>query len=189
MIKTLLAVLLLAVAGPARADIFSIPLPGLLGLYDNETQAGSSRNTTFQLPGPPAVVRGARLHLVGTTEIGTLTCGPQQNHYPWNTVTQGVMLDGPNKFWIAEAANPDTAGAFDTNTAFEGIPNPTWSFLSDGQADITLYGGTGVVLLGGCSTSDPPPTFTVTGAWILVDADIPVPAATTSWGAVKAIYR
>ena len=193
MTKPLLALILLAASVPARADIFSIPLPGLLGLYDNVTETGSRRTTTFQLPGPPAVVRGARLHLVGTTEIGTLHCGAQgQLVYPWNTLTQGVMLDGPDKFWIAEAANPDTAGAFDTNAVFEGLSYSgpiTWNFLSDGQGDITLYGGTGIVLLGGCTTSDPPPTFTVTGAWILVDADIPVPAATTSWGALKATYR
>ena len=79
--------------------------------------------------------------------------------------------------------------ARDELTAFEALESPTWSFLSDGQGEITLYGGTDIVLLGGCTTSWPPPKFTVTGAWIQVDADIPVPAAATSWGALKAIYR
>ena len=192
--KTLIALLMLAVAVLARADVFSIPLPGLHGLYDNVTQNGGSRTTSFQLPGPPAIVRGAKLHLVGTTEVGTLHCGALgELVYPWNTQSQGQMLDGPGKYWLAEASNPDTAGAFDTIASFQGLAisgsDPTWSFLFDGQGEITLLGGTAGVLLGGCTTSWPPPTFTVTGAWLLVDADIPVPAGTTSWGAVKAIYR
>ena len=191
--NTLLGLMLLALAVPARADIFTIALPGLHGLYDNVTQAGSSRTTSFQLPGPPAVVRGARLHLVGTTEIGTLHCGALgELVYPWHTVSQGQMLASPDKYWIAEANNPDSAGAFDTIAPFLGLTSsgpPTWDFLSDGQGDITLDGGTAIVLLGGCTTSDPPPTFTVTGAWLLLDADIPVPAAATSWGAIKATYR
>ena len=73
--KILLGLILLAVAVPAGADIYTIALPGLHGLYDNVTEAGSSRTATFQLPGPPAVVRGAKLHVVGTAEIGTLHCG------------------------------------------------------------------------------------------------------------------
>jgi hypothetical protein len=188
--RNLLALILLAGAVPARADIFTIALPGLHGLYDIATQAGSSKTTAFQLPGPPVVVRGATLHLVGTAEIGTLRCGGQGEFvYPWHTHTLGQMLDGSGKYWLSEAVNPDTAGAFDTIAAFEGLSSPTWSFLSDGQGEITLFGGTDIVLLGGCTTSWPPPTFTVTGAWILVDADIPTPTAAKSWGAVKAFYR
>lgn len=189
--RTVLALLLLAVAVPARADIFEVPLPELLGLYDPGVQGGLSKTATFHLPGPPAVVRGATLHLVGTTEVGTIYCGA--NEYPWFTTSSGQMLDGPNQYWVAEADNPGAAGPFDTNGTFKPLsiqaPAPTWGFLSDGQADITLFVSTPPILLGGCYSSWPPPKATVTGAWIRVDADIPVPAAGTSWGALKAIYR
>jgi hypothetical protein len=189
--RTLICLLLLIFADPAGAAIYEIALPDLQGTYDPGTQNGATRTATFHLPGIPAVVRGATLHLVGTTGVGTVYCGASQ--YPWNTQTMGQMLDGPGKYWLAEADNPGVAGPFDTNTSFFGYtasgPAPTWNFLSDGEGEITLNVGLPPILLGGCYTSWPPPTLDLTGAWILVDADIPTPASTRSWGAVKAIYR
>ena len=101
-------------------------------------------------------------------------------------------MSSSRKYWFSEAQNPTVAGPFDTTEPFirytPSGPQPTWNFLLDGQDSIHLDGGPAPTLLG-CSTSDPPPTFTVNGAWIMVDADIPTPASPTSWGAVKAIYR
>jgi len=182
---TIFSLLLLFAATAASADVFQIPLPEVLGTYSG------ARTATFHLPGIPAVVRGASLHLVGTTEVGVVTCDdyPGPSQHPWPTESIGEMLDGPGKYWYADTINPSVAGPFDTTTPFFTYPPAaTWAFLLDGEATITLYGGPTITLLG-CSTSSPPPSFTVTGAWILVDADIPTPAATKSWGAVKAIYR
>jgi len=172
-------------ATAASADVFQIPLPEVLGTYSG------ARSATFHIPGIPAVVREASLHLVGTTEVGIVTCDdyPTPSQHPWITQSMGEMLDGPGKYWYAEAFNPSVAGPFDTTAPFFTFPPAaTWDFLLDGEGTMTLYGGPAITLLG-CSTSSPPPSFTVTGAWLLVDADIPTPAAKASWGAVKAIYR
>jgi hypothetical protein len=94
--------------------------------------------------------------------------------------------------YTAESTNGDVPGSFQIIAPFTafvpaGHPAPTWDFLLDGEGSFTLYGQP---VISTCEiTSNPPPTFTITGAWILVDADIPTPAASASWGAVKAIYR
>ena len=182
----LLTALFLFAATAASADVFQIPLPEVLGTYSY-----GARSATFQLPGIPAVVRGASLHLVGTTEVGVVTCDdyPAPSQHPWTTRSLGEMLDGPGKYWDAESDNGTVAGPFDTTAPFLKYPaTASWAFLNDGEGTLTLYGWPAPTLLG-CSTSNPPPSFTVTGAWILIDADIPTPAATASWGAVKAMYR
>lgn len=192
--STVLIIVALCAATPARSDVFVISLPELQGTYPHyASPTVSGRTATIHMPGIPAVVRGASLHLVGTTEVGTVYCDDTPgSQYPWTTGTTTYMLDGPQKYWLSESENPSVAGPFDTNKPFfrytPSGPQPTWNFLLDGEDTIHLDGGPGPTLLG-CSTSNPPPTFTVTGAWIEVDADIPTPAAPTSWGAVKATYR
>jgi hypothetical protein len=182
---TILTALLLVGATAARAEVFQIPLPEVLGTYSG------ARTATFHLPGIPAVVRGASLHLVGTTEVGILFCDdyPAPTQHPWFTQTSCQMLDDSGNFWFSEANNPSVAGPFDTTAPFVTYPPAaTWAFLADGEGTLTLYGGPAIYVLM-CSSLTPPPSFTVTGAWLLVDADIPTPAATSSWGRVKAMYR
>ena len=87
---------------------------------------------------------------------------------------------------------PTISGALDstapfTTLGYAGHPAASWAFLSAGSGSITVYGGPGPSLLG-CSATVLP-TVTITQAWLLVDADIPVAAHGASWGAVKAIYR
>ena len=181
--RTLSVAILLALAVPARAEIYEIPLPILVGAYP------AMHEVTFQLPGKPAVVRGASLRLVGTTEVGTLTCDnyPEPSLHPWMTTIYAPMEQDA---FVAESDNGPIAGPFETIAPFKslGAPSPTWDFLLDGEGTFTFYGLAEITVLM-CVTSNPPPTFTVTGAWIRVDADIPVPAGATSWGALKAMYR
>lgn len=179
---------LLVLSVPARAAVFTIPLPELHGTYPYATPAEPyGRIASFHLPGIPAVVRGASLHLVGTTEVGTLICGAYA--HPWPTETLGSMDDSPGHSWIAPSVNPDVAGPFETRSEFLPYASPTWNFLLDGAGRITLSGNPTATVLGGCYTEGPRPGLTVTGAWLEVDADIPTPAVGKSWGALKAIYR
>jgi hypothetical protein len=134
-------------------------------------------------------VRGATLRLVGSTEVGTATCF--SGDVPWPTETYTEMV-GNDFTYTAESTNGIVPGPFETVIPFTafvpaGHPLPTWDFLLDGEGSFTLYGNPVITV---CEiTSDPPPTFTITGAWIRVDADIPTAAAPRTWGAVKAIYR
>ena len=181
--RILVLLVLLSLAVPARADIYVVALPDLIGAYPAVHQV------TFQLPGHPAVVRGASLRLVGSTEVGTATCF--SGDFPWPTETYTEMV-GNDFTYTAESTNGNVPGPFESNIPFTafvpaGHPLPTWDFLLDGEGSFTLYGNP---VISTCEiTSNPPPTFTITGAWIRVDADIPTPAAARSWGAVKAIYR
>ena len=160
-----------------------VALPELVGAYP------AIHAVTFHLPGTPAVVRGASLRLVGTTEVGTATCF--SGDFPWPTETYTEMV-GNDFTYTAEGTNGNISGPFDIVIPFTafvpaGHQPPTWDFLLDGEGSFTLYGKPIITV---CEvTSEPPPTFTITGAWIRVDADIPTPAAATSWGAIKATYR
>jgi len=179
---------LLVLSVPARAGVFTVPLPELHGTYPYATPTEPyGRTASFHLPGTPAVVRGASLHLVGTTEVGTLICGAYV--YPWPTETFAFMDDSPGHSWFAQALNPDVAGPFETRSEFVPYESPTWNFLLDGAGQITLSGNPTATTLGGCYTEAPMPGLTVTGAWLEVDADIPTPTSPSSWGALKAIYR
>ena len=176
-------VALLALAVPARADIYDIPLPDLIGTYP------AVHDVTFHLPGHPAVVRGASLRLVGSTEVGTATCF--SGDLPWPTETYTAMV-GNDFTYTAESTNGNVPGPFESIIPFTafvpaGHTPPTWDFLLDGEGSFTLYGNPVITT---CEiTSNPPPSFTITGAWIRVDADIPTPAVPRSWGQLKAAYR
>lgn len=187
---------LLACALPCWADVFVVPLPGLAGPYAvGPAPAVTQRTTTFHLPGLPALVRGVSLHVIGTSIVGEITCDDSQppQAQPWPASVIGEMLDPPNFPWSAQPTMPLVSGPVDVTdvfatTGFPGEPAGTWDFLSDGTGDITLIGGPGVMLLG-CSSTGPMPSVNVEQAWLLVDADIAVPAHSASWGSVKAIYR
>jgi hypothetical protein len=181
--RTLTLLMTLVFATAARAEIYEVPLPDLVGAYP------AVHDVTFHLPGAPAVVRGASLRLVGSTEVGTATCF--NGDVPWPTQTYTEMA-GNDFTYTAESTNGNAPGGFETIIPFTafvpaGHPAPTWDFLLDGEGSFTLFGNPAITA---CElTSNPPPTFTITGAWIRVDADIPTPASSTSWGHVKATYR
>lgn len=186
---------LLLVPAVAGATVFVIPLPELEGTYPNPAASGTAayeRTATFHLPGLPAVVHGASLHVSGTTEVGVIYCD-SGSQSPWPMALSALMVDSPDHEWFLQPAMPFVAGPFEWTAAFrpfvvEGSPIVTWSFLNDGVGEITMNGGPDGY--GGfCWNSFPPPTATVEHAWILIDADIPVAAHGASWGAVKAIYR
>ena len=189
--------LLLTAPAVASAEVFVFPLPATLGTYPC-APACPGRTATFQLPGTPVVVHGASLHVTGTAEVGTIACddgSPPPTVLLWPTVLGGTMSDPPNNGWTASADMPLTTGPFDWTAPFTtfavvglGIKPATWAFLSDGVGEITINGGPDG-MLAGCIPTSPPPTLNLTGAWLLVDADIPVPAHAASWGSVKAIYR
>ena len=188
--RFLAALLVLLVAPAAHAAVFEIPLPELAGTYpDVSTPTG--RSATFHLPGLPAVVHGVSLRLRGTTGVGIIRC-PSGDH-PWVTQTEGDMPAGVHELWSAGAFGPPAAGPFETIAPMEFIsfstPQvlPNWAFLDDGVGTILLSGGPAGTLLD-CEDLDMP-SLEVTEATLLVDADIPVPTAKTSWGRIKTIYR
>jgi hypothetical protein len=196
-LATLIAALLLAPTA-ASAEVFVIPLTGVDGTYAvGPLPNVSQRTATFHLPGTPAVIRGVSLHAVGTTFVGILYCddGPTPTQQPWPAYLLGEMLDPPtNNGWDSEESMPSVTGPFDATAPFNtfgypGQPAASWAFLAGGEGTITIYGGPGASVLGCSSGGGPFPTVTITQAWLLVDADIPVPLHGASWGSLKATYR
>lgn len=190
--NALLACGLLLAPAAASAAVFTIPLPEALGVHPCEP--GCSGVITFHLPGLPSEVHGISMHVVGTTEVGLTQCDdtPGSPPFPWPTTIEGLMQSSPNHYWDAYAQMPTVAGPFDWSATFingQHPPQPPdWAFLSDGVGELYLVAGPAPSLLG-CVNLTPPPTLTVTGAWLTVDADIPVPVHTESWGQLKAAYR
>jgi hypothetical protein len=183
---------LLAAPVAARAEVFLVPLPGLTGTYDS---GGPVRRTvSFQLPGTPAVVRGVSLRVVGSSVVGQLNCSMAQDPiHPWPAYIAGWMEDPPNSDWNAQPEMPIVSGPFDLTAPFLTAaifdhPAGTWGFLADGGDSLIVIAGPGQNALD-CSPNSPVPTVSVAEAWLVIDADIPVPAGTRSWGQVKAIYR
>ena len=79
-------------------------------------------------------------------------------------------------------------GRFEWRAQFRPSPHTTtWSFLMDGEADISLFGAP-AGLVGLCWPVSSPPTAVVEEAVLIVDAEYAVPVEATSWGRIKALY-
>jgi hypothetical protein len=89
--------------------------------------------------------------------------------------------------WVATHFTPQQSGSFDISSAFVPYRDPTWEFLLDGQGELTLIGGDGI-LPSGCWPM-PSPSATVTEAVLVIDADFPVAVDESTWGRIKALYE
>jgi len=188
---------LLLVAAPAHSAVFAIPLPELVGTYPFGADSTQFvRTATFQLPGPPAAVHGASLHVRGTAQVGTYLCDLQVPTYtPWVTLVQAYIAENVqvSAYWQVHEYQTATPGSFEwtvpfTWAAFPNAPS-TWQSMLDGADTIGLWGGPGFSAIPECYPQTPQPSMTIEEASIVIDADIPVPAHALSWGSLKAIYR
>lgn len=180
---------------PVAADVHAIPLPGLLGEYQ-AWDPSAARTVALVLPGTPAEIRGASLHLRGSAETGRIICsgpsGPVE--VPWLTqFVAGMYDDSPYRVWSIENSPQNAGGAFEWTLEFRGWsvfgePLPSWNFLLDGAAPFELVAHDNNVLLG-CSGVLPPPRAWIEEAVLLLDADFAVPAMPATWGRLKAAYR
>jgi hypothetical protein len=182
-----LAILILFLAARALAVVIEIPLPELLGNYQN-----TQHTVTLQLPAPPAVIHSASFRVSGTTTQGVLYCDdqdpPSQSPLPLMLYAE-LDADDLSFVWFAENHNAvNVTGAFSWTAQFHGVGNPnvpTWSFLMDGVTNLRLVGadpGTWCLV----TTS---PSAVITEAVFIIDAEFPIAAEPTTWGRVKALYR
>ena len=183
--------LLVASTDTARSDVYEIPLPGLLGEYVAQTGSGS-RIVEVQLPGIPAVIRGASLRVSGSATAGTLVCdGPAT--MPWITTIDASMSQATFRAWIIERAPENFGGPYGWTRAFVGWsafdqPLPTWDLLMDGREPLRFVVMDNNVLLA-CFPGSAPPKVQVDEAVFVIDADFAVPATPQSWGRIKSGYR
>lgn len=174
----------IACAAPAWAEVVEIPMPELQGAYPlSETMA--ERTTTVHLPALPSVISGAWVRLSGSVVVGEVSCEFNSGPWPMDFV---VYLPSGEIGWIAGPPPMMTSGDFSVTTAFHRLaPGVDWSFLMDGEARITLWGAP-AYLAGPCSEISTP-SGVIDEAVLIVDAEYPLPVATSTWGRIKALYR
>jgi hypothetical protein len=191
--RVVIAVLVVALAHSAHADVYEIPLPSLLGAY--EVPTSNVRTVTVQLPGLPSEIRGASMRVRGSATAGTLMCdGPSgPAPMPWITTFEVGMSQATFRAWILQRPPENFGGPFAWTRPFEGWsafgqPLPTWDLLMDGQQALRFAVLDNNVLLG-CYPASAPPTVHVDEAVFLIDADFAVPAVPRTWGRLKSSYR
>jgi hypothetical protein len=183
----LVGVLFWCVAGLARASIVEIPLPELRGryyLYDTY-----QRTAPFGVLPIPAVVHGASLRLVGTLTIRLTYCGIYPSEpYPETFLFQATMPDPTTTGTWGSGFISNADGSFDRTVVFASRGGATWAFLQGGTGEVTLFGE-------GCPEVDLcwPVTFCseafVEDAYLVIDAEFPIPIHESTWGGIKALFE
>lgn len=180
---------LLLCATPAASEIIEIPVPNLLGSYAGE---GDSRTTTVVLPMQPTAINSVSLRIGGTALLGEVMCEQAGVMAPsdW-PMDFSAHFDAGEGSWVAGPRVPhDASGSFTDTRAFFSIPSvgPTWAFLADGNAEVEFQGAA-ALLVGLCFEVVTYPSAVLDEAVLIIDADFPVPVATSTWGRIKALYR
>jgi hypothetical protein len=175
---------LVAFARPAGAVVVEIPVPGLTGTYVHE-----GRTATVHLPALPSAIHGVSLRLVGTTDLAEFACnGSEAVAFVIHFNAGFVANPG---FWVAEG-DLSNEGAVTATQPFGPIPDvpaPSWAFLLDGVADLSLGCASCCDPFSECVRFGPDESTVLTEVTLLIDGEFPTPAPAVSWGGVKAIYR
>jgi hypothetical protein len=169
--------LLLIVPGVCRGTIVEIALPELLGEYSVRV----ARATVVVLPSRPTKVHSVSFRLSGVSSRGIMCCNPG----PWECYYTGLPLtaripDEPSVY--ADVATPDTSGPYAWVGPFAVPAGTQWDSLLAGRASVSLEASS--MTFPNCIV-DPAPIVTVTGAVLVLDAEV----QSNTWGRVKGLYR
>lgn len=191
--KTTLLMLVL-LAGVAQADPVEILLPALHGDYDAgavlPNDAPNSRTTTFTVPPEVTTITSMRMVISGS---GSDEWAIRIRHEP--PVTTIDTLSIPASIRLILTAPTLGERLFWGGVGFGTSPltDATANLSEDGPwLDRNLLIGTTVTAEMYCPNAyvDPwiDPLVTLTDASLVLEAEI-VPAASRSWGEIKALYR
>jgi hypothetical protein len=165
-------------------------LPDLIGHYSGA--APETRTALFDLGVAPRIVRGAKIGLVGGATVGVLVCPDpitlEPREFPWPFELDATIKDAaPGDFWIAGGWTANEAGPFAILDDFRPLGGG-WTFLDDGKGQVDLrVVPTGYIAE--CIPTVVPALLIVTEAYLVLDAEFPVPVETTTWGQIKALYE
>jgi hypothetical protein len=170
----------------AAATVVEIPLPDLGGRYFlYETY---QRSCLFSLPGHPAIIHSASLRLVGTATIRMTWCAiypsePYAELFGFGATMPDATTGGA---WGAGLSRAES-GAFDLMVPFAPYSGASWGFLDDGTGEVTLSGG-GCPILDSCWPVTECSEANVEQAFLVLDAEFPIPVEQSTWGRVKALF-
>lgn len=182
--RTVLALALACLAGPAAATVIEVPVPELVGIYQDE-----SRTATVHLPATPSVIHGVSVRIVGSTVLASYSCDGYGGYGPPQPVPTDISVELPATTggWLVQRFN-EASGPVSWTLPFASYLGADWSMLLDGTTEIGLS-GYGVPAIMECVLVGPGDTVTIDEVTLLVDGEFPTPAGGTSWGRVKSIYR
>jgi len=187
--------LLIIVVPPGHAEVVVVECPGFVGTLALRANVDDPLAQTIDLSALEGSIIGLSLKLVGTAHDGIMTCcsiagcsdrAMHAGGYAWLELEceAGWVL------WYAGFSSDE--GEFDVVVPFEhfqtfGECEPQWTFLLEGDVPIVLRPRIEV----------PSPNCAVTveyvanfeAAQLLVEVDSQVPALSSNWGGVKALYR
>ena len=196
LMRYLALILVCIFSAPAQGgEITEFELPGLYGTY-NGSQERFDGFTFVRLPGE---IYNLQLRLTGVLHPGTMECFggsiPQYMSLGLNYSTSIWDPDaGPEGMW--EAAYEQEPGDY---LDWSDVPfefTVTYSPQS-GTGEDFLSGGTGSVILDTVESVPNPgdcwrtvkSSCEITGAALIVDADIIVSTGYSSWGAIKSLMK
>jgi hypothetical protein len=186
------AILFALFAASASAAVLEVPVPGLTGHYFRE-----SRQVTVHLPVVPSVIHGVSIRIRGTSTRSSWSCDGSAGYGPPKPVDVQFEggFSGAEPGWWLFSGLLGTEGAIDLTRPFEALASfdtpriaPTWNFLLDGVADVGV-GFSGEPAIMECNQVGPDESTQIDEVTLLVDGEFPTPAAITSWGRLKSIYR
>ena len=195
-IGTMMVLVSLLLWSDLWAETVYVAVPGLLGTYPMEPP-DATRTAAFQLPQPPTVVHGASIWIKGTMQLGLEMCESGGPYESWPMDLGSYMIDDAGEWWSALAQSPSSTGPFSWEAQFTSYLRPgaaTWSFLLDGEGEISFYAAPAPFLYDDyCWPAHPWPegwpTATIQAAYLIIDADFPVTAHGATWSRIKAQYR
>ncbi len=167
------------------------PLPELIGEYYGATPV--TRTASFAIGTVPALIREARISLVGGASTGILQCPDEitlmPREFSWFFELDATMDDlATGGLWIAGGIASSQTGPFEILEEFRPIWHAGWTFLNDGRGEVNLrVVPTGYIAE--CMPIEIPQVAIVTQAYLMLDGDFLVPIERTSWGQIKALYE
>jgi hypothetical protein len=187
--------LALVLASPSAAIVIEVPVAELTGTYSCAAfpATGCFQTITIHLPAIPSVIHSVSLRVHGTTSFASFCCeGPCSNPSPVHTNFLLTLYDPVPRgdYWYAEHTNA-AAGEVAYTQPFEPglFRDMAWSFLLDGTATLD-FSILAIHPIPECNVLvGPLDSTTLDRVTLLVDGEFPTPAATSSWGRLKIIYR
>jgi hypothetical protein len=183
----LVAISLCCVVGWAVGAVVEIPLPDLAGryyLYDV-----FQRTCAFELSQPPTVVHSASLRLVGTATVRMAWCGfGSMEPYPEAFRLFATMPDSETGGAWGSSLWTTDSGAFDVSLLFEPRSGATWAFLEDATGEVSVN-SMGCPVLDSCWPVTLCSEAFIEQAFLVLDAEFPVPVDESTWGRIKALFH
>ncbi len=174
----------------ARAAVLEVPLPQLHGTYTVYPSPNSTAE--FSVTPMPAGVRSVSIRLSGETNVRQWFCDLDPPFDLPVTLCAAIPDPVTGGGWYVCGRIAWETGSFGVTFPFrpyapELFGQPTWDFLRMRPGVVELSGG-GAPIIDICWPIGELSQATVTGAFLVIDGDFPIPVEPTTWGQIKSLY-